>query len=74
MIGFGASFGYTVMGRISLFVQRIQYVGDWTKVAWDGASSGGFTLFWFITFGIFAVLAVYEIIKYMGKRGTETSG
>ncbi|MCK4856470.1 MAG: hypothetical protein KAT58_00715 [candidate division Zixibacteria bacterium] len=29
MIGFGASFGYTVMARVSLFIQRMQYLRDW---------------------------------------------
>lgn len=30
MVGFGASFGYTVMARISLLIGRIQFlVGDW---------------------------------------------
>jgi hypothetical protein len=30
MVGFGASFGYTVMARISLFIGRLQYLmGDW---------------------------------------------
>lgn len=29
MIGFGASFGYTVMARISLFIQRVQFIRDW---------------------------------------------
>jgi hypothetical protein len=30
MIGFGATFGFTVMGRISLLIGRIQYLlGDW---------------------------------------------
>ncbi len=67
MIGFGASFGYTVMGRISLFVQRIQFVGeDWTKVAWN--AGGLFLLFWFITAGIFLIMAVYEIQAKI-KRG-----
>ncbi len=36
MIAFGASFGYTVMARISLFIQRIQYlrdtVNEWGKL------------------------------------------
>ena len=26
MIGFGASFGYTVMGRVTLFIGRVQYL------------------------------------------------
>ena len=30
MIGFGASFGYTVMARVSLLIGRIQFLlGDW---------------------------------------------
>ncbi|NPV13564.1 hypothetical protein HPY86_01350 [candidate division WOR-3 bacterium] len=30
MIGFGASFGYTVMARLSLFIGRLQFLlGDW---------------------------------------------
>ena len=70
MVGFGASFGYTVMGRISLFVQRIQYVGDWTKSAWS-ASGGTYPVIWFITVGIFVLLAVYEVIQFLGRRKKE---
>jgi len=29
MVGFGASFGYTVMARVSLFVQRIAFLEEW---------------------------------------------
>ncbi len=65
MIGFGASFGYTVMARISLFIQRIQVLEDFTNVAWGG--SGAFLLIWFITFGIFVLLSIYEFIKYLGR-------
>jgi len=33
MIGFGAAFGYTVMGRISLLIGRLQYLfGNWLGV------------------------------------------
>lgn len=33
MIGFGATFGFTVMGRISLLIGRVQFLlGDWLKV------------------------------------------
>jgi hypothetical protein len=32
MIGFGASFGYTVMARISLFIQRVQFLRDWAEM------------------------------------------
>jgi hypothetical protein len=34
MVGFGASFGYTVMARISLFIQRVQFLGDWWNALW----------------------------------------
>jgi hypothetical protein len=33
MIGFGATFGYTVMGRISLFIGRVQFLmGTWLGI------------------------------------------
>ncbi len=32
MIGFGASFGYTVMARISLFIERVQYIKRWWEM------------------------------------------
>ena len=33
MIGFGAAFGYTVMGRISLLIGRLQYLfGNWLGI------------------------------------------
>ncbi len=32
MLGFGASFGYTVMARISLFVQRIAFLESWGRM------------------------------------------
>lgn len=33
MVGFGASFGYTVMARISLFIGRLQFLlGDWLGI------------------------------------------
>jgi len=70
MIGFGASFGYTVMGRISLFVQRIQVLNDWTISSWN-SSNGGFIFFWFLVFGIFIVWAVFEIVNYFKKKGIQ---
>jgi len=67
MIGFGASFGYTVMGRISLFAQRIQYIGDWTRTAFD-SSRGSFMVFWYLTWAVFAVMAIFEIVKFIRKK------
>lgn len=71
MIGFGASFGYTVMGRISLFAQRIQYVGDWTDAAWQ-SSSASFLFFWHFVWAVFLVMVIYEIVKFVKSRAAET--
>lgn len=68
MIGFGASFGYTVMGRISLFVQRIQVLRDWTVVSWADEASGAYAVFWLLTFGVFIIFAGYELIKYLRNK------
>jgi hypothetical protein len=35
MIGFGASFGYTVMARISLFINRVQELRNWVNMLID---------------------------------------
>ncbi len=67
MIGFGASFGYTVMGRISLFVQRIQALGDWTTESWKSGSS--YLILWGIICAFFVVLGIYEFIRYLGRKG-----
>jgi cbb3-type cytochrome oxidase subunit 3 len=32
MIGFGASFGLTVMARLSLFIDRVQFVNNWVSL------------------------------------------
>lgn len=32
MVGFGASFGYTVMARISLLIDRVQFLGNWINL------------------------------------------
>jgi len=32
MIGFGATFGYTVMGRLSLLIGRIEFLRDWLSL------------------------------------------
>ena len=70
MIGFGSSFGYTVMARISLFVQRIQVLEDYTTTAWTGSSV--FLLIWFITFGVFVVMATYEFVKFLTRKQSAT--
>jgi len=65
MIGFGASFGYTVMGRISLIIQRVQFIRDWMDM---GKSGGGgmVTVMWVLIL-IVLLLIIMEIIRHMRK-------
>ena len=71
MIGFGASFGYTVMGRISLFINRIQELGLWGEVAFDASNpnhSGLFILvFWLLVLGV-AVYIGTELVRFSRRR------
>lgn len=71
MIGFGASFGYTVMGRISLFIQRIQYIRDWVGGSND-AGGGKLALMWIIVL-IVVLIILLEIIRQMRKKGPEAA-
>ncbi len=69
MIGFGASFGYTVMGRISLFIQRVQYIRDWVDNSLSG--TGGQQSLAVIIILIIVLIVILEIIRQMRKRATE---
>lgn len=72
MIGFGASFGFTVMARISLFIQRIQYMRDWTSAGWE-SGGGKMALVWIFAL-IIVLVVLYEIIKYLrNKPSAETT-
>ncbi len=66
MIGFGASFGYTVMGRISLFIQRIQYIRDWVSAGNDGG--GGMAAMIWVVALLIVLLALFEIIKHLKNK------
>jgi len=72
MIGFGASFGLTVMARISLFIQRIQFMHeDWGTIAFDQTNpnySGWFpAVFWLVALIVVAYV-VKEIITYFKTK------
>lgn len=72
MIGFGASFGYTVMNRISLFINRLQFLGKtWLKASFDSANpnyhSGFLVLFWLIIAAIIAYIG-FEVVQKV-RRG-----
>jgi len=65
MLFFGAAFGYTVMGRVSLAIGRMRFlIIDWIK------PSTGFQ--WIIGLGVFAVLAVLFLLQDRSRRSSET--
>lgn len=78
MIGFGASFGFTVMARISLFINRIQDVGDWSlvglgaTVAANPNYSGWYQLvFWGMVLLVVGY-AAKEIMAHRSRRSETT--
>jgi hypothetical protein len=71
MVGFGASFGYTVMGRISLFIERVQSIRDWVQMSSEGGT-GAILIVWVVAL-IILLLILLEIMKYLRGRPTEGS-
>lgn len=64
MIGFGASFGYTVMARISLFISRIQFLDkSWIQVAFDSSNPNYDPLWFMVSFWFVVLLVVGYIVK-----------
>ena len=61
MIGFGASFGFTVMARISLFINRLQYLDqNWTQTAFDSTNPNYTSAYWMVY--IFVILLIFGYI------------
>jgi hypothetical protein len=72
MVGFGASFGFTVMARISLFINRIQSMdNDFVQLAFDSSNPNwhvGFQLvFWLIVLSLLAY-TISEIVRYLRHK------
>lgn len=70
MIGFGSSFGYTVMARISLFIQRVQVLRNWVGVA---QTNGGFTVILWVIVLLVVLLVLMEIIRHMMRKPAQTA-
>lgn len=77
MIGFGASFGYTVMARVSLFINRIQDVSDWGVVGFNAAETanpeytGYFQLvFWLLVLGAL-IYVVKELVTHLSSKAAK---
>ncbi|MDH4158124.1 MAG: hypothetical protein OEW00_12700 [candidate division Zixibacteria bacterium] len=76
MIGFGASFGFTVMARISLFINRVQYLDqNWIQNAFNTANenySAWFqVVFWLIVL-LIAGYIVRELVTYHKTKSKTT--
>jgi len=79
MIGFGASFGFTVMARISLFVNRLQFIDqNWIQNALnpenmiDGARWPYLLVFYAVVLLIVGYI-VFELVKHLGSKGKATA-
>ncbi len=74
MLGFGASFGFTVMARISLLINRVQFLDQWRITSVGSAhqeGSGSYTaVYILILVGIFGLLA-FDLIRTKGKTDTD---
>jgi len=77
MIGFGASFGFTVMARISLFIQRVQFIDQsWIHNAMDTTNENYFwgfqAVFWIMILLIVGYI-VKELMQFFGSKGRAES-
>ena len=70
MLGFGASFGFTVMARISLLINRVQFLDQW-RVNSVGSQvqegSGSYAaIYWIVLLAMLALLVI-DLIRTKGK-------
>lgn len=77
MIGFGASFGFTVMARISLFINRLQFLDqNWIQNALDSSNEHyhwGFMAAFLALIVLVVGYIVYELVTHLGKRGEKAA-
>lgn len=77
MIGFGASFGFTVMARISLFINRLQFLGKtWLPASTDSTNpnySMAFPILFWIVVGAVLAYIIKEIVAKVRAPETQKS-
>jgi hypothetical protein len=66
MIGFGATFGLTVMGRISLFINRIQDLNDWGVAAFDSSNPNHTAWFQVVFWLLMLSVMAYAVVQFVG--------
>jgi hypothetical protein len=67
MIGFGATFGFTVMNRISLFVNRVQFlVQNWMRPAFDSTNTNYNSWFQVVFWLMILLLIAYIVREIVG--------
>ncbi len=76
MIGFGASFGFTVMARISLFINRIQFLDkSWIQTAFNAENAhynGGFKIVFALVVLIVLAYIVLELLKHLRRQSAQS--
>jgi hypothetical protein len=75
MIGFGASFGFTVMARISLFINRMQFIHQgWAVNAFDTANENyhaGFQVAFWLLVLLLVGYAIKEMVVYFSSKAKQ---
>ncbi len=75
MIGFGASFGFTVMARISLFINRLQFLGGWGQEAFNASGTAPnenftpwFQVFFWLLVALVVGYTIWEIVSHIKSK------
>jgi len=75
MIGFGASFGFTVMARISLFINRMQFLKIWGLESFNASGTEAnanytpwFKLFFLLICLLVLGYAILEFVNFIKKK------
>lgn len=79
MIGFGASFGFTVMARISLFINRMQFIKGWGLEAFNASGTTPnenftpwFQLFFWALVALVVGYVIWEVINHLKSKSATT--
>lgn len=69
MIGFGASFGFTVMARISLFINRMQFLDQrWIKSAIAPSAPWWYELVLYLVAVVVLAYVAWELAAFLRRR------